>query len=645
MDAVSELHFDFLCRACMHEVADAAAVTSTVELTAEQPEQQWKPIFDIVADCGNMRIIELLASTTPCLEVNLSDELPNKMCRGCLEQLVSVYRFQQMCMQSDQEMRKVLAKKYPDVKLITEDKVMTTEVSMIEAIVEVRDDEIGSEPVTTAPDEPLTGANDPLQSICESRTTCKDDTPSRVCEYLKMELSDEDICTDHYSTHETMLDLKSVTGDLRTKIETGPRAAVQDKSTTSVEGSSKEDLDGDRTGDKPKLRARKGRNLLKTDVKVKVNLNKSRKVRCEQAKEASSTHTCNLCNKTFSSRRFLQRHLKRHIKWEERKKLPPQPMNTDQHYQLACDICNRRFNKPEGLYKHRLTHDEKAEAEGKNPSYSCDLCEKQYLSQRTLTRHKRQRHFEKTPQTDIKLYVCEFCNKSFQQSGTLKDHLRTHTGEQPFLCSECGKAFNSSSNMKQHLLRHTGVKRYECPDCPKKFPCLSDLASHKAVHLQIKRNICDICGAAFGKPYQLKKHKMYHNGDKPYKCEYCEKCFVCMDHQRRHMRTHTGEKPYKCNYCERAFAQSNDLIKHLRNHLGENVYKCELCPSAFRLATELRVHFALHKNDNEETRTRNMLALREDEARLRLNLTTKQGLLPKMASRANIKVKPGLVLD
>ncbi|XP_073834620.1 uncharacterized protein [Musca autumnalis] len=242
-------------------------------------------------------------------------------------------------------------------------------------------------------------------------------------------------------------------------------------------------------------------------------------------------------------------------------------------------------------------------------TFTCRECNVVLDSMDKWRHHIRTQHKSKTTaERGKKSYECEFCGKVVKKITEYRNHVRTHTGEEPFLCVECGKSFKVASSLHTHMLRHKGEKNVRCPHCPKKFVCASGLYGHMYVHKKDKPFVCDTCGAAFHMPYMLRKHNLYHKGIKNYPCEYCDLRFVTAEKQRRHMRTHTGEKPYVCHYCDRAFAQSNDCNKHMRQHVGENIYQCDLCPLRFPLARDLRVHFATHKNDNEETRKRNLEA-------------------------------------
>ncbi|XP_067637933.1 uncharacterized protein [Eurosta solidaginis] len=143
---------------------------------------------------------------------------------------------------------------------------------------------------------------------------------------------------------------------------------------------------------------------------------------------------------------------------------------------------------------------------------------------------------------------------------------------------------------------------------------------YKNIRYKNKQYPCDVCGKHFKATSALNTHKLIHSSEKPHKCDFCEKRFAQAAHLRQHMRTHTGEKPYKCKYCEQSFAQIGVLNKHLRViHLGDNIHRCTFCPLAFRLASELRLHSTMHKDEDPETRERNMAALREEEAKLKVN--------------------------
>lgn len=99
-----------------------------------------------------------------------------------------------------------------------------------------------------------------------------------------------------------------------------------------------------------------------------------------------------------------------------------------------CVMCNKDFSTKTNLMRHMLTHD------GKKP-FMCTICGNGFTQSGSLKQHM---HIH----TGERPYVCPICNRGFTQSKSLTFHMRRHTGEKPYPCLECGISFRQKDGLK-----------------------------------------------------------------------------------------------------------------------------------------------------------------------------------------------------
>ncbi|XP_067636554.1 zinc finger protein 11-like isoform X2 [Eurosta solidaginis] len=585
----NDLFIDYLCRTCMIKLEAFTSEGST--------EPQHQSIFDTIEECDELRIADLLSSTLPeIVQVQLSDELPKKICCKCLHQLISVYRFQKLCVQSDHKMREMVSKKWHDLTM-----------SMMEAAIEdeVLPNDTDSYPLSSS--QPKCTAQSSLLPGTETALECRQQA-------IEVE-SAQRSTAEHLLKKDQLLDFcENSQGELSEFIKNDPieddEKSTDYSDTIQAQGELSEFIKNDPIEDNEE-------NSENSDtIQAQGELSEFIKNEPIEDDEENAEYSDTIHSSAFMTKEEFTTEEQK-VTVTSKENLEDGKQLKHQGNELECDICGKCFKKRSNLWSHKRSHS------GEKP-FKCHICEKRFARAAHISAHMR-------THTGEKPYKCKYCETGFRRIHVLHRHLRIHLGVNVHRCKFCPLAFPLASELRLHLTSH----KNEDPETRERnmTALKEEEAKLKQQQLEGKpggyKNIrdnneqyqyqCDICGKHFKTKPVLNLHKIIHSGEKPHNCGFCEMRFAQATSLRQHMRTHTGEKPYKCKYCERCFTIKRLLHTHLRIHMGDNVHRCKFCPLAFRLVSEVRLHSGTHKDEDPETRERNMTALREEEAKLKVN--------------------------
>ncbi|KFM70091.1 Zinc finger and BTB domain-containing protein 17, partial [Stegodyphus mimosarum] len=135
---------------------------------------------------------------------------------------------------------------------------------------------------------------------------------------------------------------------------------------------------------------------------------------------AEVLYSCNICEKKFTRKAHLKRHLRIHE--------PDKP--------YKCLYCDYRGCEKSDITKHLLIHDA--------PKHKCDLCDKSFRHIKNKELHLK-RHLK---QRDYKCGVCDFYGYTFTD---IRKHIeRRHTDQKLSTCSDCGQAYKNLEQLKEH---------------------------------------------------------------------------------------------------------------------------------------------------------------------------------------------------
>ena len=137
---------------------------------------------------------------------------------------------------------------------------------------------------------------------------------------------------------------------------------------------------------------------------------------------------------------------------------------------FLCEKCHQNFGSQREVNEHfRTTH----------PPVQCDICQRTFDTPAAMVKH-RYHHYGY-------MYECDHCGKGFHFESQLKEHLGVHQAQGDWTCfrPKCGKQFKRKSELNAHLISHN-KKEYKCDQCAYLNTDPRNLRAHQRRHIDKK---------------------------------------------------------------------------------------------------------------------------------------------------------------
>ncbi|KAK6185177.1 hypothetical protein SNE40_007467 [Patella caerulea] len=179
---------------------------------------------------------------------------------------------------------------------------------------------------------------------------------------------------------------------------------------------------------------------------------------------------------------------------------------------LKCPFCEKRYSQKQYLDRHIGVHT--------NP-FVCKVCGKAFSSRYALEAKHMLIHSSETP------YCCTVCHQGFKELRRLREHVnKKHASVTPHVCKQCGFRFVEANELKEHSLTHV-KQAYQCGDCRRNYFSQAALTEHMKCHTGQRTVACEECGNFFVCQSTFDKHLLYTDKEnKQYVCQPCSHSFM-----------------------------------------------------------------------------------------------------------------------